>query len=94
MDTHPIQASPHRWIVALGLLLVAGVQGLFLWGYKDDGIWVSLLDGKMCIRDRSTLPPFIVLIIGLVSACGKAGQPKLRPNLPDLQTDGLAYAAP
>ena len=31
MDTHPIQASPQRWIVALGLLLVAGVQGLFLW---------------------------------------------------------------
>ena len=30
MDTHPIQASPQRWIVALGLLLVAGVQGLFL----------------------------------------------------------------
>lgn len=45
MDTHPIQASPQRWIVALGLLLVAGVQGLFLWGYTDDGIWVSLLDG-------------------------------------------------
>ena len=39
MDTHPIQASPQRWIVALGLLLVAGVQGLFLWGYTDDGIW-------------------------------------------------------
>ena len=33
MDTHPIQASPQRWIVALGVLLVAGVQGLFLWGY-------------------------------------------------------------
>ena len=30
MDTHPIRASPQRWIVALGLLLVAGVQGLFL----------------------------------------------------------------
>mgnify|MGYP007129174960 CR=1 FL=1 len=40
MDTHPIQASPQRWIVALGLLLVAGVQGLFLVGYTDDGIWV------------------------------------------------------
>ena len=46
MDTHPIQASSQRWIVALGLLLlVACVQGLFLWGYTDDGIWVSLLDG-------------------------------------------------
>ncbi len=44
MDTHPIQASPQRWIVALGLLLVAGVQGLFLWGYTDDGIWVSLFN--------------------------------------------------
>lgn len=46
MDTHPIQASSQRWMVALGLLLlVACVQSLFLWAYTKDGIVASLLDG-------------------------------------------------
>lgn len=46
MDTHPIQASSQRWMVALGLLLlVVCVQSLFLWAYTKDGIVASLLDG-------------------------------------------------
>lgn len=48
MDTHPIQVSSQRWIIALGLLLLAAcIQILFLWVYTEDDILASLLDGMV-----------------------------------------------
>ncbi len=50
MDTHPIQASPQRWIVALGLLLVlkrtrpfpVGVTQTMVYGFPCWTEWLQL----------------------------------------------------
>ncbi|MCD7925269.1 MAG: LytTR family transcriptional regulator [Bacteroides sp.] len=69
MDTHPIQVSSQRWMVAICLLLlVAVVQGLFLWNYADEGLWVALTDGVISTAVFAGLAYWAWYVLGFVNS--------------------------
>lgn len=68
MDINPIQITPRRWMVALGLAVIAvGIQVALLWGYAGAEWLPALIDGLLSVGLLCSLAWLSWYIVGFVS---------------------------
>lgn len=68
MDTHPVQITSRRWMIALCLLLLAAlVQGGLLWLYTDYGVGAALADAVVAVALFAALAYWAWYVLGFVN---------------------------